>query len=179
VEYRIPEGDDRKRRVCTATGEVFYDNPRNVVGAVVEHHGRILLCRRDIEPRRHFWTLPAGFHELGETCADGAIRETREEAGARVGNARLFSLIDITHIGQIHMFFIADMLASHYQAGVESSAVRFVAENEIDWPQLAFPSIHRTLQRYFEDRRAGRFDVHVESVTAGDWQAMGLDHQPL
>lgn len=178
TEFRIPEGDDRHRNICTASGEIFYDNPRNVVGTIVEREGRILMCRRAIEPRRHFWTLPAGFLELGETCTDGAARETREEASVTVREPRLFNLIDVTHIGQIHMFFMAEMVGDNYAPGQESSDVRFIAEGEIDWPQLAFPSIHRTLARYFADRAAGRFGMHVESLAAADWQAMALDRQP-
>lgn len=179
VEYKIPEGDDRERRICTATGEVFYDNPRNVVGTIVEHGGRILMCRRAIEPRRGFWTLPAGFLELGETCAEGAVRETYEEAGAHVAKPRLFSLIDITHIGQIHMLFTAEMPDNVYQAGPESSEVRFFTEQEINWSQLAFPSIHRTLQRYFEDRASGTFSMHMEPLAASDWHNMRLDREPI
>lgn len=178
TEFRIPEGDDRKRDICSATGEIFYHNPRNVVGTIVEREGHILMCRRAIEPRLNFWTLPAGFLELGETSHEGAARETFEEATVTVVNPRLFSLIDITHIGQIHMFFIAEMRGDHYGPGPESAEVRFVAENEIDWPQLAFPSIHRTLSHYLADRRAGAFSLHFESLGAADWDAMHLDREP-
>ncbi|WP_349257000.1 NUDIX hydrolase [Salinisphaera sp.] len=178
IEFRVPEGDDRKRNICSATGEIFYDNPRNVVGTLVERDGRMLMCRREIEPRRHFWTLPAGFLELGETSAGGAARETLEEAGVQVRAPRLFNLIDVTHIGQIHMFFIAEMVGDHYAPGQESNDVRFFAEDEIAWPQLAFPSIHRTLERYFADRAGGHFGVHVESLAAADWHAMALDRRP-
>ncbi|MES1937566.1 NUDIX hydrolase [Salinisphaera hydrothermalis C27AD] len=178
TEFRIPEGDDRRRNICTATGEIFYDNPRNVVGTIVERDGRILMCRRAIEPRRHFWTLPAGFLELGETSADGAARETLEEAGVTVREPRLFNMIDVTHIGQIHIFFIADMVGEDYAPGLESSEVTFLAEDEIDWPQLAFPTIHRTLERYFASRRTGDFGVRVESLGSQDWRAMALDREP-
>ncbi|WP_423823647.1 NUDIX hydrolase [Salinisphaera sp. SPP-AMP-43] len=178
IEFAVPDGDDRKRNICSATGEIFYDNPRNVVGTIVEREGRILMCRRAIEPRLDFWTLPAGFLELGETSDQGAARETFEEAGVTVDNPRLFSLIDVTHIGQVHIFFIADMHDDHYAPGPESAEVRFVGEHEIDWPQLAFPSIHRALSQYFADRAAGRFSVHVESLAADDWKAMRLDREP-
>lgn len=178
TEFRIPEGDDRKRNICTATGEIFYDNPRNVVGTVIEREGRILLCRRAIEPRLAFWTLPAGFLELGETSAAGAARETYEEAGVRVREPRLFSMIDVIHIGQIHIFYRAEMVGDDYAPGQESSDVRFFAEHEIDWPQLAFPTIHRTLERYFADRAAGHFDLHVEALAEADWRAMALDRKP-
>lgn len=178
VEYKIPEGDDRVRRVCTATGRIFYDNPRNVVGTIVEREGRILMCKRAIEPRRAFWTLPAGYLEMGETCSEGAARETREEAGVRVTGTRLFSLIDVTHIGQIHMFFTADMVSDVYRAGPESLEVRFMTEDEINWSQLAFPSIHYTLKHYFADRDNHAFGLHMLSTTPDDWKALALDRHP-
>ena len=178
TEFRIPEGDDRKRNVCTATGEIFYDNPRNVVGCIVERDRKILMCRRAIEPRLGFWTLPAGFLELGETLAAGAARETREEAGAGVQNSQLFAMLDITHIGQIHVFFRAELAGDAYSAGPESEEVCFMAEDEIDWEQLAFPSIYRALERYFADRAAGHFGLHLEALGAPDWQAMHLAATP-
>jgi len=178
IEYRIPPGDDRKRNVCTATGEIFYTNPRNVVGCIVEHEGAILMCRRAIEPRLGFWTLPAGFLELGETTFEGAARETREEAQAEVADAELFSMIDVTHIGQIHMFYRARLAGSHYGAGQESQQVAFMHEHEIDWSQLAFPTIYRTLSHYFADRTHGTFGLHVEALGADDWKTMGLAHTP-
>ncbi len=178
IEFRVPEGDDRKRNICSATGEIFYQNPVNVVGCIVEHEGRILMCRRAIEPRLGFWTLPAGFLELGETIFEGAARETREEAQAEVTDASLFAMIDVTHIGQVHIFYRARLAGSHYGAGQESQLVTLLAEDEIDWPQLAFPTIYRALERYFADRRAGRFDLHTESLGAHDWKAMHLAREP-
>jgi len=178
AELRIPEGDDRQRNVCTATGEIFYDNPRNVVGCIVERDQRILMCRRAIEPRLGFWTLPAGFLELGETLADGAARETREEAGAEVVDRALFSMIDVTHIGQVHVFFRAGLAGDAYSAGQESEEVRFMAEDEIEWEQLAFPTIHRALTRYFADRATGHFDLHLEDLGTDDWHAMHLARTP-
>ncbi|WP_348761064.1 NUDIX hydrolase [uncultured Salinisphaera sp.] len=178
VEYRIPEGDDRKRRVCTATGEIFYDNPRNVVGTIIENDGAILLCRRAIEPRLGFWTLPAGFLELGETAAEGAARETWEESGIVAADLALQSMIDVTHIGQVHIFFTARQDGVQRPAGPESSEVAFVPIADIEWTQLAFPTIHRALTRYVADREAGRHGVHVEALAAHDWKAMNLDDRP-
>ncbi|ROO33650.1 ADP-ribose pyrophosphatase [Salinisphaera orenii YIM 95161] len=178
VEYRIPTGDDRERAVCTATGDIFYENPRNVVGCIVEHEGAILMCRRAIEPRLGFWTLPAGFLELGETTPDGAARETREEACAEVADVELFAMLDVTHIGQVHIFYRARLVGEHFAAGPESAYVTLQREDEIDWPQLAFPTIHRTLERYFADRARGHFSLHVESLGAADWRAMALDREP-
>ncbi|WP_245963207.1 NUDIX hydrolase [Salinisphaera japonica] len=178
TEFKIPDGDDRKRNVCTATGEIFYDNPRNVVGTIIEADGAILMCRRAIEPRLGFWTLPAGFLELGETAADGAARETWEEAGIVARDLSLHSMIDVTHIGQIHIFFTAVQQGAREPAGPESSEVAFVPLDEIDWSQLAFPTIHRALTRYMADRESGRHDVHVEALGADDWKAMNLAATP-
>lgn len=176
--FRIPDDDNRPRNICTASGEIFYENPRNVVGTIIERDDKILLCRRAIEPRKHFWTLPAGFMELGETCAEGAARETHEEAGVTIAEPQLFTLIDITHIGQIHMFFRARMVGETMEPGPESSAVQFVDIEAIDWQQLAFPSIHRTLERYLHDRAQSAFQLHVEALEQHDWAAMQLDSQP-
>lgn len=178
IEHKIPPGDDRRRNVCSATGDIFYENPLNVVGCIVEHEGAILMCRRAIEPRLGFWTLPAGFLELGETTWDGAARETYEEAQARVTDLQLFAMIDVTHIGQVHIFYRARMATPGYGAGQESQSACFLREHEIDWRQLAFPSIHRALQRYFEDRERASFGLHIEALEAADWQAMQLDRAP-
>ena len=178
IEYRIPSGEDRERNVCSATGEIFYVNPRNVVGCIVDVDGAILMCRRAIGPRLGFWTLPAGFLELGETSWEGAARETQEEARATVTDMQLFSMIDVTHIGQVHLFYRARMIGSEYGPGPESQSVAFVNEDDIDWQQLAFPTIHRTLERYFADRQRGAFSVHVEALAAADWQSMHLAATP-
>ncbi|ERJ20731.1 ADP-ribose pyrophosphatase protein [Salinisphaera shabanensis E1L3A] len=175
TEFKIPAGDDRKRNICTATGEIFYDNPRNVVGCIVEHEDKILMCRRAIEPRLGFWTLPAGFLELGETIYQGAARETREEAQAEVRDAELFAMIDVTHIGQVHIFYRAKLAGSHYGAGQESQIALLQSEDEIEWSQLAFPTIHRALSHYFADRARGRFELHTDDLGADDWRQMNLD----
>lgn len=178
TEFVVPEGDDRRRNVCTATGEIFYDNPRNVVGCIIENESGILMCRRAIEPRLGFWTLPAGFLELGETAAAGAARETWEEAGVTASDLALFSMIDVTHIGQIHMFFTARMEGERQPAGPESSEVAFVSLDDIDWSQLAFPTIHRALSRYVADRARNAFTLHVEALSADDWRHMHLAREP-
>ena len=163
------------RALGTATGEIFYDNPRNVVGCIVEHEDKILMCRRAIEPRLGFWTLPAGFLELGETIYQGAARETREEAQAEVRDAELFAMIDVTHIGQVHIFYRAKLAGSHYGAGQESQIALLQSEDEIEWSQLAFPTIHRALSYYFADRARGRFELHTDDLGADDWRQMNLD----
>lgn len=160
VALRIPAGDNLPRHVCNDCGTIHYVNPKLVVGTVTEHAGRVLLCRRAIEPRHGFWTLPAGFMENGESTAEGAARETREEACAQVEAGELFTLISIPHINQVHLMYRARMLAPHIAPGEESLEVGWFDEHEIPWEQLAFRTIEVTLRHYFDDRRSGRFELH-------------------
>ena len=178
AEYKIPPGDDRKRYVCTRDGEVCYQNPRVVVGCIAEHEGKILMCRRAIEPRSGFWTLPAGFLELGETAAQAGVRETREEAMAEVEPGTLFSFVNVSHIGQIHMFYRTELTTPHFAAGPESAEVVLMDEAEIPWRQLAFPTVYLTLQHYFADRKAGKFTLHDEDLQKDSWKHMNLDMRP-
>lgn len=178
IEYRTPAGDDRPRDVCSRHGDIFYHNPRVVVGCVPEWGERVLMCRRSIEPRRHFWTLPAGFLEMDETTAEAGVRETWEESRARVALGPLFSFINVAHIGQIHMFYRAEMTDGEHAPGPESTETVLMTEDEIPWRELAFPTIHRTLERYFADRRRGTFHLHAEDLGRGDWREMGLLHEP-
>lgn len=178
IDRRVPAGDDRERDICNVCGEIFYDNPRNVVGTIVEREGAILMCRRAIMPRRGFWTVPAGFLEFGESSFAGAARETREEATAEVASGELFAMFDITHIGQIHIFYRAQLAADYWAPGPESETVAFIDETDIIWSQLAFPSIHRVLTHYFADRRRGQFEPHLETLDRDSWQAFELDRNP-
>lgn len=178
MRLAIPEGDDRTRYLCASCGHIFYQNPRSVVGCVVDYEGKILLCKRAISPRTHFWTLPAGFLELGETMADGAARETREEACAQATIDSLFTLLDIPDIGQVHLFYRAHLTTVEYAPGPESTAVALVDEADIPWQQLAFPSVYRTLELYCADRAKDRFVLHDETIQKEDWQRLGLDAQP-
>jgi ADP-ribose pyrophosphatase YjhB (NUDIX family) len=164
VTQRVPPGDDRVRHVCDGCGTVHYQNPRIVAGCLVLHGGQVLLCRRDIEPRRHYWTLPAGFLENGETIAAGARRETWEEARAEVSIDGLYTVFNVTHIAQVHVFFRATLPQAAFAAGPESSDVRLFAEHEIPWDALAFPVVERTLRHYFTDRRHGAFPLRIEDV---------------
>lgn len=161
LSFRIPEGDHLPRAVCDACGSIHYENPKIVAGAIVESEGRVLLCRRAIAPRRGFWTAPAGFMENHETTADAAIRETWEEAGARIQLGPLFSLVDLPRISQVHLFFLATLLGTHFAAGPESLEVRLFAEEEIPWDEVVFRSTQHTLRRYFDDRRRGQFGMHT------------------
>lgn len=157
----IPEGDNRLRQVCTDCGFVAYENPKVVVGAVVTAGEKILLCRRAINPRKGFWTLPAGFMELGETTAQGAARETDEEAGAHIEMGPLFSLMNVMRVGQVHMYYLAPLTDTVFNPGPESIEARLFREDEIPWDDIAFRTVRETLKRYFEDRRKGAFGFHT------------------
>ena len=148
---RVPEGEDRERQVCDACGFVAYENPKVVVGSVVGHGGRILLCRRAIEPRRGFWTIPAGYMELGETAEEGALREAWEEARARLRLERLLAVYSIARIGQVQLIFRAGLTEDGFAPGPESLEVRLFAWEEIPWDDLAFPSVHWALRAWRED----------------------------
>ena len=178
MSREIPPGDDRERYVCSRDGEIFYQNPLVVVGTVTEHDGRILLCRRAIEPRAGFWTLPAGFLELGETTAEAGLRETREAALAEVELGPLFALFNVAHIGQVHMFYRATLpRADGHGAGPESAETALVAPADIPWRQLAFPTIHRALERYLADRERGEFGLHTDNLGRESWHGI-LDREP-
>lgn len=160
VDYRVPADDNRERAVCPACGTVHYENPINVVGTVPTWGEQVLLCRRAIEPRHGFWTLPAGFLELGETSAEGALRETDEEAGARIELQGLFSVMNVVAVGQIHLYYRAALRDVDFAPGPETLEARLFTEAEIPWDELAFRTVRTTLERYFADRREGRFGLH-------------------
>ncbi len=164
LEFRVPDGDTLPRTVCAGCGAIHYQNPKVVVGCLPQWEDRVLLCRRAIEPRRGLWTLPAGFLENGETVAAGAVRETLEEAHARVEVGPLYTVISITHISQIYMMFRARLCDLDFGPGPESLEVRLFAEEEVPWEQLAFRTIGRTLRNYFLDRRQGDFPLHLSSL---------------
>jgi ADP-ribose pyrophosphatase YjhB (NUDIX family) len=165
VDYRIPADDNRERAVCPACGTVHYVNPLNVVGTVPVWGDQVLLCRRNIEPRYGLWTLPAGFMELGETTEGGALRETDEEAGARVELEGLFTVLNVVRVGQVHLFYRARLLDTDFHPGPESIEARLFAEGDIPWEELAFRTVRETLRHYFEDRRLGHFGVHTADIT--------------
>jgi ADP-ribose pyrophosphatase YjhB (NUDIX family) len=161
VAWRVPPGDNRERAVCPACGEIHYENPINVVGTVPVWQDQVLLCRRAIEPRYGLWTLPAGFLELGESASAGALRETVEEAGARVELGALFSLFDVVRVGQLHLFWLAHLQDTTLAPGPETLEARLFTEAEVPWEQLAFRTVRRTLEHFFADRAAGRYGVHT------------------
>ncbi|MDR0777775.1 MAG: NUDIX hydrolase [Azonexus sp.] len=160
VSFLVPAGDNLPRHVCNACGHVHYENPRLVVGCVAEYEGQILLCRRAIEPRRGFWTLPAGFMENGESTTAAASREAREEAGAHIIIDAPFALISIAHINQVHLFYRGRLATLEYSVGEESLEVKLFAPPEIPWAELSFRSVTLCLERYLADRRQGRYTFH-------------------
>jgi len=164
LQFRVPEGDTLPRYVCGSCGEIHYQNPKIVVGCLPEWEGRVLLCRRAIEPRLGLWTLPAGFLENGETVADGAQRETLEEADARVEIGPLYTMISLPQLAQVYIVFRARLLDLDFGPGPESLEVQLFDESEIPWDRIAFRTIGRTLRNWFLDRKLGSFGVHVSSL---------------
>jgi ADP-ribose pyrophosphatase YjhB (NUDIX family) len=173
VSLSIPQGDNRPRHVCSHCGLIHYENPKMVLGSIPvwDEDGdmRILLCKRAIEPRYGYWTLPAGFMENNETTAEAAIRETVEEAGANIQLHELFSLLNVPHVHQVHMFYRATLLDLDYEAGVESLDVKLFAVNEIPWDEIAFQTVSHTLRFFIEDHAArkhgGAYRFHTLDIT--------------
>jgi ADP-ribose pyrophosphatase YjhB (NUDIX family) len=164
VRYAVPPDDNRERATCTACGTIHYENPINVVGTVPVWGEQVLLCRRNIEPRHGFWTLPAGFMELGETSAEGALRETVEEAGARIELKGLFTVLNVVRVAQVHLYYRAELLDTDFAPGPETIEAQLFRESEIPWDELAFRTVRRTLECYFADRRRGQFEVHCADI---------------
>jgi ADP-ribose pyrophosphatase YjhB (NUDIX family) len=165
TQYRVPPDDNRERAICSACGEIHYENPLNVVGTVPVWGDQVLLCRRNIEPRHGMWTLPAGFMELGESTQEGALRETIEEAGANVEMQELFSVLNVVRVGQVHFFYRARMLDTSLNPGPESIEARLFREDEVPWDLLAFRTVRQTLELFFADRRHGQFSVHAQDIS--------------
>ena len=162
VELRKPPDDNRERHICTVCATIHYQNPKMIVGAIPEwEDGRILLCRRAIEPRHGLWTLPAGFMENGETTPEAAARETLEEANAQVQIGELYSMYNIPYINQVYLLFRAQLLNLDFSPGVESLEVKLFAECDIPWKTMAFRAVSMTLKDYIIDRRKGHFPLHI------------------
>jgi len=164
VALIVPRGDNRERHVCSDCDTVHYVNPRIVTGCLPVWQDQVLLCLRAINPRRGYWTLPAGFMENGETIAAGAARETVEEANARVSDLELYTVFSLPHISQAYMFFRAQLCDLEFSSGEESLDVRLFKEDDIPWDNLAFPVITQSLQFYFEDRRLGSYPVRSREI---------------
>jgi ADP-ribose pyrophosphatase YjhB (NUDIX family) len=164
VAKRVPPGDTLPRWVCDQCGEIHYKNPLMVVGSIPEYQGKILLCRRAIEPRYGYWTLPAGFLENDETVGQGAARETLEEAGAKVELGAAFSLISVPRVNQVHVFYCARVLELDFKPGAETLEVALWEEERIPWQEIAFRTVGLTLQRWLADRARGNFGFHAEDL---------------
>jgi ADP-ribose pyrophosphatase YjhB (NUDIX family) len=173
VTLAVPEGDNRPRFVCSHCHTIHYQNPKMVIGSlpVWDQDGefKILLCKRAIEPRYGYWTLPAGFMENAETTSEAAIRETEEEAGANIELGPLFSLLNVAHVHQVHLFYLARLLDLNFAPGIESLEVELFSEEDIPWDDLAFPTIRTTLELFFADRIQVRetgapYGVHTQDI---------------
>lgn len=151
MTHTVPDNDNRHRWVCANCDRIFYDNPNVIVGTLPVWEGQVLLCRRAIEPRLGFWTLPAGFLEHGETVADGAVRETVEESGAEVVIRCLHTIYNVSQMGQIYMIYLADIERPEFPFGPETSEIMLAAPNAIPWDDLAFSSVRYTLEKWVED----------------------------
>jgi ADP-ribose pyrophosphatase YjhB (NUDIX family) len=164
VVFQIPPGDSRERFVCARCDIVHYQNPRVVTGCLATWGDRVLLCKRAIAPRKGYWTLPAGFLENSESAEDGALRETWEEACARVALDELYTLFSLPHISQIYLFYRGRLETPAYSAGAETEAVGLFREEEIPWDDLAFPVVRETLEHFFADRAQGEFRFRSRSL---------------
>ena len=164
VTGKIPKGDNRLRYVFISCQEIHYQNPKIVAGCIPEYEGKVLLCKRAIEPRYGYWTLPAGFMELEETSPEAALRETLEEANARVGISEVYTVINLTYVSQVYMMYRSQLLDLDVSAGGESLEGRLFSEDKIPWDDIAFTTIKHTLNFYFHDQRNRNFHLHTGDI---------------
>jgi ADP-ribose pyrophosphatase YjhB (NUDIX family) len=160
VSLVIPQGDNRHRYVCDKCDFIFYENPRIIAGTIPVFDSKVLLCKRAIEPRLGYWTLPAGFMENGETTQQAALRETYEEAYAKPELGPLFSVCNLPKGNQVHLFYLAQMTVAEYGSGPESLEVELYTEADIPWDDIAFGTVIQTLKRFFADRKQGVKQLH-------------------
>lgn len=168
VVRTIPAGDDRDRHVCESCGTIHYVNPKVVVGSVCSWGDRLLLCRRAIEPRHGYWTIPAGYLELGESAEQGAVREAWEEARARIRIEGMLAVYSVPRIGQVQILYRASLLDADVAAGPESLEVALVGWDQIPWADLAFPTVEWVLRRAGELRGETGPLVTVSRTVQGD-----------
>lgn len=164
VAHLVPEGDNRHRYVCESCDTIHYQNPKVITGCLPYFDDKVLLCKRAIAPREGYWTLPAGFLENGETSAQGALRETVEEANADAEIVDLYTVFSLPHISQVYMFFRAQLRSLDFSPGIESLETRLFTESEIPWEELAFPVVTETLKHYFNDFPAAQFPVRHQDI---------------
>lgn len=165
ITIKIPEGDDRERHCCDSCGQIHYFNPRPIVACLPRWQGKIMLCKRGIEPRLGYWTIPGGFMELGETTEQGAIRETWEETRAKVTIERLFGVYNMPQINQVYFVYLADLTEPVFETTVESTEIKLLSPDEIPWDDIAFRVINTSLRQYVDDACTGRDGVHHDVVT--------------
>lgn len=182
TKHGIPDDEEKLRAICTVCGKITYQNPKMVVGCLIHHDDKILLCKRKIEPSYGLWTLPAGYMEIGESAVDGAIRETLEEANAEVEVTSPFAQLDIPLIGQTYIIFRGKLKKPHFSPGPESIECRLFSLDDIPFESLAFSSMLVTLKLYVEDVKAGRVSFHYGTINkrpgtgASDIHAYTLDY---
>ena len=164
VELKVPQDDHLPRYCCIKCEAIHYQNPKIVTGTIPIMEGRILLCRRAIQPRQGLWTLPAGFLENEETIGQGAFRETLEETNTEVKVGNLYAIFNIPKVSQIYTLFFAEVLREDFGKTSESYEVKLFKEDEIPWSELAFPFVPIVLKYYFEDRKDKKFDLKVETI---------------
>ena len=164
LEFKIPEGDNMKRYCCKDCGAIFYTNTNLFDGALCIRDNKILMAKRNINPRIGLWTLPAGFMENAETLQDGALRETFEETGSKAEITMPYTMFSLPHINQVHMFFLANLLDDNFGPTFESSEVRLFTIDEILWDEIAFPTVEKTLQHYIKDLETGDFMFREEDI---------------
>jgi len=164
VTIAIPAGDNRERYVCRNCGTTHYQNPRIVAGCVPEYQGTILLCKRAIEPRSGYWTVPAGFMEFDETVAQAAARETLEEAEAQVEMGALIAIVDVLQAKQVHIFFAGTLNEPNFGAGHETLAADLFKPDDIPWDDIAFPSIRIALEQFLHNRKTGREELCIRTA---------------
>ncbi len=166
VRFDIPEDDTRPRHICNSCGVIHYSNPKVIAGCLPVYEDKVLLCKRAIEPRNGYWTLPAGFMENGESTRHAAARETLEEANARVSGLQLYTITSLIPVSQVQLIYLAQLDDLNFSAGDETEDVQLFAEEDIPWKELAFQTIRNALKFYFEDRKEGRFPMrHVDLET--------------
>ena len=166
VENRVPDdGDTKIRAVCPSCKTIHYENPLNVVGTIPVWENKVLLCKRNIEPRYGKWTLPAGFLEIGESLAEGAARETQEEAGAQFELEELYSIMNVPRVGQVHIFYKARLLSEVFDPGFETIEAKLFEEHEIPWDEIAFKTVKETLTFFFHDRHQGKYELHQSVIS--------------
>ncbi|CAI0406657.1 unnamed protein product [Linum tenue] len=164
TKHEVPDGEEKTRAICTLCGKIAYQNPKMVVGCLIEHDNKILLCKRNIQPSFGLWTLPAGYLEVGESAMEGAMRETWEEAQAEVEVLCPFAQLDIPLIGQTYIIFLAKLKKPHFSPGPESSDCQLFSLEDIPFDSLSFSSMVVTLKLYLEDVKSGRLKFHYGTI---------------